>query len=275
VAPVLGDQNRLQQVMWNLLSNAIKFTPKGGLIRVGLERVESQIEMSVCDSGEGITPEFLPHVFDRFRQADASSTRRYGGLGIGLAIVKHLTELHGGSIRVESAGKGQGSTFTVSLPVRAMRAQDDAAFAPRRSEPSPALAMPDMSDHIAGVKVLVVDDEADSRALVRRLLEDCNARVTTASSANEALELTMSNPPDLIISDIGMPGEDGYSLIRRLRGLGPERGGNIPAIALTAYARSQDRMQSVLAGYQMHIPKPVEPAELITMVASLAGRTGA
>ena len=275
MAPVRGDQNRLLQIMWNLLSNAIKFTPKGGLIQVRLERVGSQIEMSVSDTGEGITPEFLPHVFDRFRQADASSTRRYGGLGLGLAIVKHLTELHGGSIRVESAGKGQGSTFTVSLPLTLARGELDSAIEPRQLEPAAPPVMPDMSGSIAGLKVLVVDDESDSRELVRRLLEDCDADVTTAASASEALEQTRAKRPDLIISDIGMPGEDGYSLIRKVRALGPDHGGSVPAIALTAYARSQDRMQSVLAGYQMHIPKPVEPAELITIVASLAGRAGA
>ncbi len=279
-APVSGDPNRLQQVMWNLLSNAIKFTPRGGRVQVVLERINSHLELSVSDSGEGIKPEFLAHVFDRFRQADASTTRQHGGLGLGLAIVKQLVELHGGTVRARSTGPGQGATFTVALPLTVLHtepATSDASDVERRHPQAVGAApvtIPDQCVRIGGVKVLVVDDEPDARLLVRRLLEDCAAIVTTAESAGEALERLASDRFDVLVSDIGMPGEDGYSLIRRVRALGPDRGGNIPAIALTAYARAEDRMRSILAGFQMHVAKPVEPAELITMVASLAGRTG-
>jgi CheY-like chemotaxis protein len=265
----------LQQVLWNLLTNAIKFTPRGGRVQVLLERVNSHLELSVIDTGEGIKPEFLPHVFDRFRQADATTTRRHGGLGLGLAIVKQLVELHGGSIRVKSPGSGMGATFIVSLPLTVVH-PEPAAQPPRRHPAARTVGVvaPDLCLSLAGVKVLVVDDEQDARNLVRRLLEDCEAVVTTAASAAEAVELIEASPPDVLVSDIGMPNEDGYSLIQQVRALGTERGGDVPAVALTAYARSEDRMRSVLAGFQMHIAKPVEPAELITMVASLAGRTG-
>ena len=278
VGTVSGDPNRLQQVMWNLLSNAIKFTPRGGRVQVVLARVNSHVELSVSDTGEGIRPEFLVHVFDRFRQADSSTTRRYGGLGLGLAIVKQLVELHGGTVRAHSAGPGEGATFTVALPLVALQVDPEAEDPARRhplGHASPPLMIPDQCARIAGVRVLVVDDEPDARMLVRRLLEDCEAVVSTAESAREALERLERDPPDVLVSDIGMPGEDGYSLIRRVRALGPDRGGNTPAVALTAYARAEDRVRSVLAGFQMHVSKPVEPAELITMVASLAGRTGA
>ncbi|HYO07381.1 MAG TPA: PAS domain-containing protein [Tepidisphaeraceae bacterium] len=276
--PVHGDPNRLQQVFWNLLSNAIKFTPRGGRVQVVLRRVNSHVEVSISDTGEGISADFLPHVFDRFRQADASTTRQHGGLGLGLAIVKNLVELHGGSIRARSPGRGQGSTFTVSLPLTILRGEPDTEPGARHpaseaSSSSTAARLPDLCVQIAGVRVLVVDDEPDARSLVKRLLEDCDAVVTTAGSAAEALERVQAERPDVLVSDIGMPGEDGYSLIRRVRALGAERGGTVPAVALTAYARSEDRMRTVLAGFQMHVSKPVEPAELITMVASLAGRT--
>lgn len=273
--PVSGDPNRLQQVLWNLLTNAIKFTPRGGRVQVLLERVNSHLELSVIDTGEGIKPEFLPHVFDRFRQADATTTRRHGGLGLGLAIVKQLVELHGGNIRVKSPGMGMGATFIVSLPLTVVH-PEPAAEPPRRHPVArtTGVVAPDLCLSLAGVKVLVVDDEADARNLVRRLLEDCEAVVTTAASAAEALRSMEADPPDVLVSDIGMPNEDGYALIQQVRALGTDRGGNVPAAALTAYARSEDRMRSVLAGFQMHIAKPVEPAELITMVASLAGRTG-
>ena len=276
VGTVSGDPNRLQQVMWNLLSNAIKFTPRGGRVQVVLARVNSHVELSVSDTGEGIRPEFLLHVFDRFRQADSSTTRKHGGLGLGLAIVKQLVELHGGTVRAHSAGPGDGATFTVALPLVALQVDPDSDERSHRhplGHAAPSL-VPDQCARIAGVRVLVVDDEPDARMLVRRLLEDCEAIVSTAESAREALERLERNPPDVLVSDIGMPGEDGYSLIRRVRALGPDRGGNTPAVALTAYARAEDRVRSVLAGFQMHVSKPVEPAELITMVASLAGRTG-
>ena len=272
--PVSGDPNRLQQVMWNLLNNAIKFTPKGGRVQVVLERVNSHVEINVSDTGEGISPDFLPHVFDRFRQADASTTRRHGGLGLGLAIVKQLVELHGGSIRAASPGVGMGATFSVSLPLSVVHPAPADAL-PRRHPvaAAPGVVNPEMCLSLARVRVLVVDDEADARNLVRRLLENCDAIVTTAGSASEGMRVMQAERPDVLVSDIGMPDEDGYAFIRQVRALGPERGGDVPAVALTAYARSEDRMRSVLAGFQMHVAKPVEPAELITMVASLAGRT--
>jgi PAS domain S-box-containing protein len=274
--PVSGDPNRLQQVFWNLLTNAVKFTPRGGRVQVLLERVNSHVEVSVLDTGEGIAPAFLPHVFDRFRQADATTTRRHGGLGLGLAIVKQLVELHGGSVRVKSGGPGRGATFTVALPLTPIH-PDTVPDAGRRHSAGGGTAPPAPDDaciRVDGVRVLVVDDEPDARTMVRRLLEDCGASVTTASTAQEALDAVRTHRPDVLVSDIGMPGEDGYALIRRVRSLGPGNGGETPAVALTAYARSEDRTRSVLAGYQMHVPKPVEASELIAIVASLAGRTG-
>ncbi len=274
--PVSGDPNRLQQVFWNLLSNAVKFTPRGGRVQVVLERVNSHLEVSVIDTGEGISPEFLPHVFDRFRQADASTTRQHGGLGLGLAIVKQLVELHGGSVRVKSVGPGFGTTFTVALPLTVLQSEpvpDEERQHPREGAPISMEMVSCLRLH--GVKVLVVDDEPDARTLVKRLLEDCDAAVRTAGSAAEAMELIRVEKPDVIVSDIGMPGEDGYALIRRVRALPAEQGGATPALALTAYARAEDRMRAIMSGFQMHVPKPVEPAELLAMVASLAGRTGA
>jgi PAS domain S-box-containing protein len=272
---VFGDPNRLQQVFWNLLSNAVKFTPKGGRVKIDLGRIDSHLEVRITDSGIGIKEDFLPFVFDRFRQADASTTRQYGGLGLGLSIVKQLVELHGGSILAQSRGEGHGATFVVSLPLSAVQPGTEPESARpgdhgRRSRLSAFLA----DGGIKGVKVLVVDDEPDARALVKRLLEDHGASVTTAASANEALRCLMASPPDVLVSDIGMPNEDGYSLIRRLRELPPEKGGAVRALALTAYARVEDRDRSILAGFQMHMPKPVDPAELIAMVATLAGSSG-
>ncbi len=272
IGPVSGDPNRLQQVFWNLLSNSIKFTPKGGRVQVLLERINSHLEISFIDSGEGIQPEFLPHVFDRFRQQDASTTRRHGGLGLGLAIVRQLVELHGGTVTAHSAGNGQGATFLVTLPLVVIQPENDV----ERRHPQAnfaALAAPDANIQLNGVTVVVVDDEPDARSLVKRLLEDRHARVLTAGGAAEALELVRQARPDVLVSDIGMPGEDGYSLIRRVRTLEPQAGGLTPAVALTAYARAEDRMKAILAGFQMHVSKPVEAAELLTMVASLAGRT--
>ena len=273
--PISGDPSRLQQVFWNLLSNAIKFTPSGGQVHVRLERVNSHVEVSVIDTGEGIKPEFLPYVFDRFRQADASTTRRHGGLGLGLAIVKNLAELHGGSVRATSPGPLRGTTFTVSLPLVARRQEPDPSEPPPPTrEPVDLRLLEDTRARIAGVKILAVDDEPDALSMIRRLLEDCRASVLTASSAEDALPLVESERPDVVISDIGMPGQDGYSLIRRIRQLGAARGGSVPAVALTAYARAEDRVKAILAGFQQHVAKPVEPAELITVVATLAGRTG-
>lgn len=268
--PVSGDPHRLQQVIWNLLTNAVKFTPKGGRVEVVLERVNSHLELSISDSGIGIAPDFLPHVFDRFRQADSSITRNQGGLGLGLSIVKQLVELHGGSVRVGSEGENTGTTFTVALPLAAVRprqyAEHPAAEAP--------VGSPVFQVTLRGLKILLVDDEADARELVKQLLDDCHAEVHTAASAIEALAVLQQVRPDLLLSDIGMPERDGYQLIRDVRRLTPECGGRTPAIALTAFARSDDRTRAMLAGYQVHMAKPIEPYELLATVASLAGRMG-
>jgi PAS domain S-box-containing protein len=272
--PVRGDPNRLQQVLWNLLTNAVKFTQRDGRVTITLSRVNSHLEIEVADNGEGINPAFLPHMFDRFRQADASTTRRHGGLGLGLSIVKQLVELHGGSISVKSAGLGMGATFRVVLPVMAT-ALDPTQPGEMREHPARSIAPPDVEAlsavELEGIKVLVVDDEPDARLLIERLLEDCNASVLTASSAAEALQVLQRDSADVIVSDIGMPIEDGFTLIRRVRAL---KDGNAatPAIALTAYARVEDRVKAIQAGFQMHLSKPVEPMELVTMVASLACR---
>ena len=269
-----GDPARLQQVVWNLLTNAVKFTPRGGRVEIRLAREGSNVEISVSDSGAGIKPEFLPYVFDRFRQADSSTTRRHGGLGLGLAIVRHLVELHGGTVRAESAGEGEGSTFTVTLPVAAVygRAADEARAA-QTSLRAPA-ASDECPEEIAGLKILVVDDEEDTRDLLRVVLGGHGAEVLTAATAREALELAARAKPDVLISDIGMPDEDGFELIRRVRELPAESGGGVPAIALTAYARAEDRLRVLRSGYQMHVPKPVEMAELLTVIASLVRRKG-
>ena len=269
--PVSGDPARLQQVVWNLLSNAVKFTPKGGKVQVLLERVNSHVEVSVIDTGSGIKPEFLPHVFDRFRQADSSTTRRHGGLGLGLAIVKQLIELHGGGVRAKSPGEGQGSTFTLILPITVVHPEHPA---PEKVRPRESVTAEDVCKEkdLDGVKVLVVDDEADARLLIRRVLTECKAVVALASSAAEALELVEQFAPEVIVSDVGMPEMDGYEFIRRVRARHPSR--ELPAAALTAFARAEDRRQALLAGFQTHVAKPVDPAELIAVVASLAGRTG-
>ncbi|MBV8860024.1 MAG: PAS domain S-box protein [Acidobacteria bacterium] len=268
---VSGDPVRLQQVVWNLLSNAIKFTPRGGRVQVRLERVNSHVEVAVSDTGSGIPAEFLPHVFDRFRQADQKTTRQHGGMGLGLAIARHLVELHGGTVRAESAGEGQGATFTVLLPVAPVYQAGEESV---RVHPAARSTLPsfELFDRLDGVKVLVVDDEPDTREMLKAGLGQCGASVFVAASAAEALEEIEKSAPDLIISDIGMPGEDGYELMKRVRKLPPERGGRVPAIALTAYARVEDRMQALRVGYQMHVPKPVELAELAAVAASLARR---
>jgi len=271
---ISGDPNRLQQVFWNLLSNAVKFTPKGGRVEVRLERIDSHMEARISDNGMGIKADFLPFVFDRFRQADASTTRQHGGLGLGLSIVKQLVELHGGSVSVTSAGEGHGATFIVSLPLSAARSDSELESNLEDRRPRSRASSFLAGGGVKGVKVLVVDDEPDARALVKRLLEDGGATVTMASSAAEAFELLKANPPDVLVSDIGIPGEDGYSLICRVRALPPEQGGAVPSLALTAYARPQDRDRTILAGFQMHMPKPVEPAELVVMIARLAGSHG-
>jgi CheY-like chemotaxis protein len=271
VITVSGDPVRLQQVVWNLLSNAIKFTPRGGRVQVRLERVNSHIEVVVTDTGAGITPEFLPHVFDRFRQADQRTTRQHGGMGLGLAIVRHLVELHGGTVRAESPGEGQGSTFMVQLPVAPVY---QGIGLEERVHPAARDTLPiyECPESLDGLRVLVVDDEPDTLELLKAGLGQCGAEVVTARSAGEALEIIKTVLPDVLISDIGMPGEDGYSLIRRVRELPVESGGRVPAIALTAYARTEDRLQALRVGYQMHVPKPVELAELVAVVASLVQR---
>ena len=269
---VSGDPDRLQQVAWNLISNAIKFTPRGERVIVRLERVESHIEFTVSDTGKGIAPEFLPHVFDRFRQADATPTRAHGGLGLGLAIVRQLVELHGGTVRVDSAGEGQGSTFTVSLPLVAVRGTADDAEAAQRQ----AFTLPefDCPPQLGGLRVLAVDDEAETLELLQVILEGCGARVRTANSAAAALAAMTEEAFDVLISDIGMPEEDGYSFIAQVRALDRERGGKIPAAALTAYASEEDRIRTLRSGFQIHVPKPVSPSELVAVVANLADRTG-
>jgi PAS domain S-box-containing protein len=269
--PVTGDFARLQQVVWNLLSNAVKFTHKGGQVQVLLERVNSHVEISVIDTGMGIRPEFLPHVFDRFRQADATTTRRHSGLGLGLAIAKQLVEMHGGTIRAKSPGEGQGATFTVSLPIIVVHPERPEAekVRPKEADATEELGL---EGALAGLKVLVVDDEPDAQQLIRRVLEDCKAEVALATSAAAALELLGSFRPDVIVSDVGMPEQDGYDLIRQVRANYSAK--QLPAAALTAFARTEDRKQTLLAGFQTHIAKPVDPAELTAAVASLAGRTG-
>lgn len=269
--PVSGDPNRLQQVVWNLVSNAVKFTRREGRVQVRLERVDSHIEIIVSDTGQGISSEFLPYVFDRFRQADATSTRRYGGLGLGLAIVRHLVEMHGGTVRADSAGEGAGATFTVQLPLMivntgALRLERIHPVAVGNSLPS------EKPPTLEGLRVLIVDDEPDTLAMLRVMVGDFQAEVKCCSSAAEALRVLDDWKPNVLISDIEMPDEDGYQLIRKIRDRDPEDGGNIPAVALTAYARSEDRMRALSAGYQMHLAKPFEPAELAVVIASLASR---
>jgi signal transduction histidine kinase/ActR/RegA family two-component response regulator len=269
--PISGDPDRLQQVVWNLLSNAVKFTPKQGRVQVRLERVNSHIEIVISDTGKGIEPEFLPYVFDRFRQSDGSMTRRHGGLGLGLAIVRQLVELHGGSVQVESSGEGQGATFTISLPLLPMR-REQASDVPRVHPKVEIGTGFDCPPELSDLRVLLVDDEADSRDLLNLVLNSCGAQVTIASSAAEAFENIKRKKFDVIVSDIGMPEEDGFMLIGKIRNLTNEQGGDVPAIALTAYARAEDRVQALRSGFQMHIAKPIEPSELIVAVANLAGR---
>ncbi|KYC36467.1 ATPase [Scytonema hofmannii PCC 7110] len=289
---VVGDSERLQQIVWNLLSNAIKFTPQGGCVEVRLSvtrhkksslHANSQFPLSyaqiqVSDTGIGINPDFLPYVFDRFRQADSSTTRSYGGLGLGLAIVSHLVELHGGSVRVESLGEGQGTTFTVKLPLLGKKDEEDEETKGQGDRETGEILTPAPS--LLGIRVLVVDDEADTRDFLSIVLQQCQAEVKAVGSVREALEAIAQWRPDVLVSDIGMPNEDGYTLIREVRSLErsgkiplSEQGAKIPAAALTAYARTEDRLRALQEGFQIHLPKPVEPAELATVVASLAGRT--
>ncbi len=262
------DPARLQQVLWNLLSNAIKFTPPGGHVHVALERVNSHAEIAIEDSGVGIAPGFLPYVFERFRQADGSTTRRHGGLGLGLSIVKSLVELHGGSVKAASPGEGQGAIFTLTLPIVPTHAEEGGVDSRARFARD-LDALPRLND----IAVLVVDDEADSLLFFGRLLEECGARVLLAVDADQAMDTLRSESVDILISDIGMAGADGYQLIREMRALPDERVATIPAVAVTAYARAEDRRRLLLAGYQMHLSKPVEPQELVAGIASLIGLT--
>lgn len=267
--PVFGDRERLQQVVWNLLSNGVKFTRKGGLVQVTLQRINSHVEIVVKDTGVGIKSDFLPHVFDRFRQADGSTTRTYGGLGLGLAIVRHLVELHGGNARAESAGENQGSIFTVRLPsmTESEHQSEEVLIQPTFSAVE---ARNRQAPSLAGLRVLVVDDEFDARTLLTTMLERCEAQAVSVSSALEALESIETWKPDVLIADIGMPVMDGYGLIRKVRALPQERGGLTPALALTAYARTEDRARALAEGYQVHLAKPVDRFELAEVVASLA-----
>lgn len=281
VTPVSGDYTRLQQIIWNLLSNAIKFTPKGGRVEVQLDRDESNARITVTDTGQGIGAEFLPYIFERFRQEDGAITRSHGGLGLGLAIARHLVELHGGSISATSPGLGQGATFVVTLPLRAILDANEMShpsIANRNSRYSAGHSDEGVKKGslLDGLWVLVVDDEADVRHLLTMVLEDSGARVTAVGSAREALDLVADSRstqrPDVLISDIGMPGEDGYALIRKIRTLAPSQGGRIPAAALSAYARAEERDRSLAAGYQLHVPKPIAPQDLIEVVVNLVAR---
>jgi signal transduction histidine kinase len=255
VGQVPGDATRLQQVVWNLLSNAMKFTPQGGQVTVQLEQVDSSAQITVSDSGIGITPDFLPHVFDSFRQADSTTTRRFGGLGIGLAIVRHLVELHDGTVAVASPGRGFGATFTIKLPLMPMQSTAD-------RKPSST----ELSQNLTGVKVLVIDDDSDSLELIAFILKQAGAYVTTAVTAKEGLLLFTQSPPDILLSDIGMFDMDGYMLMQQIRALPAEKGGLVKAMALTGYAGDLDRQQALQAGFQQHLSKPVDPETLLTAV---------
>lgn len=267
---ILGDPVRLQQIVWNLLSNAIKFTPRAGSIRVALERVNSHVELTVSDTGPGIEEEFLPYVFDRFRQGDSSTSKKFAGLGLGLAIVRQLVELHGGTVQAANRTDETGALFTVFLPVMAVKQTAETLLAARVH---PAVATSDLSFEcppgVKGIKVLAVDDEPDARFLLSTILEQCGAVIHTCESADEALGQIGIFQPDVLVSDIGLPGVDGYSLIRRVREAEAGTGKRLPAIALTAFARTEDRLHALAAGYNMHVPKPVEPAELLLVIVSL------
>jgi signal transduction histidine kinase len=268
--PVSGDPARLQQVVWNLLFNAVKFTPEGGRVEVRLEREGSRARVTVSDTGKGIDADFLPHVFDRFRQADSSSTRQHGGLGLGLAIVRHLVEFHGGTVSAESDGEGRGATFTVTLPLLAVRLEPD-HFESLEQHGKYRLVSAGVPS-LGGLRVLVVDDEADARNMISAVLAQSGAEVRTCASTREALDALAEWRPDVLMSDIGMPQEDGFALIEQVRALHKDGGGLIPAAALTAYAREEDRQRILAAGFQQHVAKPIGSSELVMAVAHLAGR---
>lgn len=267
---VLGDANRLQQVFWNLLSNTIKFTPSEGHVRVEVKRLSTTVRVSVGDSGIGIKPEFLPFIFDRFRQADGSTTRVHGGLGLGLSIVKHLVQLHHGSVNVESQGQDKGTTFTLDLPLASVSSENLNNGATSGAELN--IVPPGFSRILDGLRILVVDDEADSRELIRAILMGCGGEINCCESVAEAMKAIREWKPDLLVSDIGMPNEDGYTLIKKVRSLRSKRAKQLPAVALTAYATKEDEARALSSGFQMHVAKPIEPETLVMSIASAIGR---
>jgi CheY-like chemotaxis protein len=266
---VSGDANRLQQVIWNLISNAVKFTEKGGCVSLGLRPVNSSVEIKVADTGQGISPEFLPFVFDRFRQADSTSTRQHGGLGLGLAIARHLVEIHGGTIRAESPGNGGGATFTLKLPL--VDCGDKASVLVTTEVVIPQSSY-QPQELLSGLSVLVVDDDVDTLELIATALKSRQANVTAVSSAVDALTAIKANRPDVLISDIAMPDEDGYALIEKVRLLDHGEDQAIPAVAITAYAKEEDRERALSSGFQIYLPKPVELTELVSVIARAARR---
>jgi PAS domain S-box-containing protein len=265
-----GDANRLQQVIWNLLSNAVKFTSEGGRVEARLSRSEGHVEITVTDTGMGIDPQFMPYIFDRFRQADSTSTRKYSGLGLGLAIVRHVVEMHGGTVAASSPGQGQGATFKVRFPIASPQ-----LLHPETPPPGPELKQPMQPNHIdgqqdlGGVRVLVVEDDLDTLEMLKAIFQNRGAEVIAASSAEDALKALEHSVPDALVSDLAMPGQDGYELIAQIRQRGSNGGGNMPAVALTAHARVEDRVRALSAGFQMYVPKPVDPNELVAAVANL------
>jgi PAS domain S-box-containing protein len=269
---ISGDPDRLQQVVWNLLANAVKFTPKGGTVRIATQTTESTVDILVADNGQGIDPAFLPRVFERFRQADSTTSRRHGGLGLGLAIVRHLVELHGGTVKVESAGIGHGATFTVRLPIQHGHSTSFERL-PVAPDSSSSKAQPSVA--LRGIRVLVVDDEPDAREMLAEILKAHDAQVVTARCAADALQLLQESRPDVLVSDVGMPMENGYALIEKVRALPPERGGYTPAVALTAYTRVEDRAKALASGFNLHVAKPVDIAVLIPALVSLTNAAGA
>jgi CheY-like chemotaxis protein/two-component sensor histidine kinase len=270
-ALVSGDPDRLQQVVWNLVSNAVKFTPPRGFVNVRVERSDAHVDITVNDTGNGIDAGFLPHIFERFRQADSGTTREHGGIGLGLAIVRHLVELHGGTVHAASPGRGQGSTFRVRLPLTGVHAEEGLE---RRAHPQPdGMTTPAPPPDLHGVEVLAVDDDADARTLLRETLESVGACVTTVASVASALEALRAHRPDVVLADIGLPEVDGFELIRRVRESADPAVRDLPAAALTAYARSEDRTRSLQSGFQMHLSKPIDPRELMVAVAALTKRS--
>lgn len=266
--PIMGDPARLQQIVWNLLTNAIKFTPKNGKVKISLQRVDSHVEITVADNGEGVDPEMLPYIFEKFRQGDSSITRKFGGLGLGLSIVKSLIELHGGTIKAESEGKGHGATFTALFPLAIMQKVNTRQPMPVVEDGAPITGLVSLK----GIKILAVDDDEDARYLLERVLGECGAEVELASSASEAIDLFRARVPDVLVSDIGLPGTDGYTLLRDIRSMSSAAGGNVPAIAVTAFARSEDRTRALLNGYVAHLSKPVLPAELVATIAAVTAQ---